>query len=580
MAEEHMTLRDLGFDFGPDPFGDKALVAKASAIFHSTELAIALGLIGLCVLYWLWVLWRDAGERKDAVVISKGREVQLAGQRAEALKELRGRDARFDEEAFLAHARAIFLRVSDAWSLRRLPLARAFVSDGFYERLSGDVAAQTQAGVRHCMSETTVLEASALGYAAGWHYDSIAVGFKVSAVRSRLDLKTGAALESARETYEEIWTFVRRPSAATLAKPGPIEGFCPSCGSALSISDAARCEACKTWINSGEYDWIAVKSTVPWEWRFPDPRREITGWEELREDDPALSLETLEDRAAVVFWRWLDALRRRDPAPLHGVSTPGFYSELRLDALAPRDALLGAVETVAFEAGPEFDLVHCQVRWENGDERRTDYLVFARRGGATTDWQAGLSTTRCPGCGAPPEAADAESCAYCGQAFNDGSRGWALARIVPFGEWRRPAEAPETGVLPSCEWGEELAAADALGALAACVAADGEVRDRELAYLNAYALRRKVPQEKVDALIDEARAGRLPYAPPEGADDVLLRGLIRMSLADGFIDDGERALLGAAARRAGLHELDLKRMIREERAALAARARELVDRLG
>jgi uncharacterized membrane protein YebE (DUF533 family) len=59
----------------------------------------------------------------------------------------------------------------------------------------------------------------------------------------------------------------------------------------------------------------------------------------------------------------------------------------------------------------------------------------------------------------------------------------------------------------------------------------------------------------------------------------LLRVLVRMSLADGHIEDSERALLAAAARRAGLHEMELKEMIQAERQALAARARELLERL-
>ena len=88
-----------------------------------------------------------------------------------------------------------------------------------------------------------------------------------------------------------------------------------------------------------------------------------------------------------------------------------------------------------------------------------------------------------------------------------------------------------------------------------------------------------MPSAQVEKCVEEARAGRLPYAAPFGADRSLLSGLIRMSLADGYIEDSERALLAMAARRAGVHEMELKEMIRRERAALAARARELLARL-
>jgi len=553
MAEERLTLRELGFDFGPDPFGDKALAEKISAYFHSPEFAVHLGLLAVCVAYWLWVHLRARAEKRDAVVIGKGREAQVALRWAIARKELVARDPGYDEGAFLRRAEAAFLRVSDAWSRHDLASARAFLSDGMHERLYREIERQRASGVRDYLRETVVRESALLGYGSGRDYDSASVRFKVSAVRARVDAATGKILDGREEVFEEIWTFLRRPTAKTLASPGAIEGFCPSCGAPVSITDAVTCSACKTWINSGEHDWVVVKNTVPWEWRFPDPGREVTGWAAARERDPGLSLESLEDRAAVAFWRRLDA--------------------------RPQGVLLGAAETAAFDSAGDFERAHVQLRWESGGERNTDTMIFRRRAGLVSDRKAGLSATRCPGCGAAPERADAEKCAYCALTLDDGSRGWALSEIVPFGEWKRPQEAAP-GVLPGTEWGDDIAPAEAVAALAFCLAADGIVHHRELVYLVAYARRRGLGAEEVEKVVEEARAGRLPYAPLDGAGGSLLRGLIRMSLADGHIEDSERALLAAAARRAGLHELELKAMIQEERTTLAARARELLERLG
>jgi hypothetical protein len=341
------------------------------------------------------------------------------------------------------------------------------------------------------------------------------------------------------------------------------------------VVDAARCEACKSWVNSGEFDWIAVESTVPWEWRFPDPRRELTGWNDLREDDPGLSLESLEDRGAVVFWRWLSAKRLGNAEPLQGLCSPDFLEKFDTAQGAVAEALLGAVEAVAFVPGQEFDEVHLQLRWEAGRERRTDYLIFRRRAGATTNWKAGLSTTRCAGCGAPTESAASSVCKYCSEPL-----GWLLARIEAFGEWKRPAEAPATTALPGLEWGGVIPPMEALSAMAMMIASDGAVHDRERAYLIDYAGRRGVPTDKAAALIEDAKNGRIDLAQDPETVDQLLRGLIRVSLADGFIEESERALLLRAARKAGLHELELKELIKEERTALAARARALLARLG
>ena len=576
-----MSLRDLGFDFGPDPFGDKALAAKLDAFFHSADFLILCGLAAICAGYWMWVLWRKRVDGRDAVLIGEGREVQLALRRVQALKDLKARDQYYDEALFLKRAEKAFLRVQDAVSRGDLSGARAFVSDGMQERLRRQLAEHDAEGVHDVMRETKVEGSNVLGYAAGAHYDSISVRFNVSSARARLEEATGAVLDDEDGRYEEIWTFLRRPSAKTFAQEGAIEGRCPSCGMALEIVDAAQCAACKTWLNSGEHDWVAVLSAVPWEWRFPDPLRDVTGWPVMREQDADLSLESLEDRAAVVFWRWMDARRRRDAAPLRGVLTAECLKALAFDEGFSPGALLGAAEVVAFETGDKLDAAHVQLRWEEaGGERHTDYLIFRRRSGAVSDWKAGLSATRCPGCGAAPEQVDAEKCAYCGLAFNDGSRGWVVSSIEPFGVWKRPEEAPGTSALPSLQWGDDVPAADAVAAMAACLAADGAVHFKELAYLDQYAERRGMSAEQVEKIVASAREGSLPYDPPAGEDLSLLRGLVRMSLADGHIEDSERALLATAARRAGLHDLELAAMIKEERSALAARAKGLVDRIG
>lgn len=564
-------MRDLGFDFGPDPTSDEALVGYVDGFVHRPGIPQAGLVLVAMAAYLIYLKARAAKERRDAVIIVQGRDAGIAARRVQALGDMRGRDPGFEEAAFLEHASAIYVKVQSAWSSHELPRARHFVSDGFYERLRGEIEVQEKAKVRHRLSELEVKETEALAYGSGYHYDAIAVRFKVSALRERLNLQTSAKLDGAHETYEEVWTFVRRLGATTAKKKGAAEGQCPSCGAPLTVADGARCEGCKAWVNSGEFDWIAVKSTVPWEWRFPDPKREVTGWPELREKDPEVSLTALEDRAAVVFWRMLAAQRTKDSAGLRGLAAPEFIAALKYDE-EPFEPLLGAVETVAFVAGEDFDEVHIQLRWENRRRRRTDYLIFQRRAGVETFWKSGLSATRCHSCGAPAEGADQTVCGYCRRPV-----GWVLSRVEAYGEWKRPDGDPGTLVLPGAEFDSLASSFDTISALASLAASDRAVHDRERAYLRAVAARRGVPEERVDELLARASAGDLTFDP--GHDGGLLRGLVRAALCDGFVEEGERTLLSRAALRSGVHELELREMIREERAAMAARARDLVKRL-
>ena len=510
-------------------------------------------------------------------------------KRGQALARIRQRDPGFVAEAFLSRVSGAFLAIQAAWSRQDMAPARGFVSDGVFERFGRQIAEQKEVGYRNSMSDVRVLETEALGYVAGDRFDSVFVRIKASALDQDIALDDGRVLRGGPDVFTEVWTFLRRPGAKTLGRPGLLEGYCPSCGAPLPIADAAQCGVCKAWVNSGEHDWVLVEVTQVCEWSFPSPEREVTGWQALRETDPGLSFESLEDRASVAFWRWLEARRHQASAPLGGMAAPEFLASLAFDGTAEQGAAVGAVTTIAFEPGADFDKVHVLVKWEaeklalengstvlKGRQRRSHFFIFRRKSGVTSDPRAGLRTSRCPACGAPPERPDAVSCAYCGQAFNDGSRSWVLTDIVPFGVWRRPDEGPDTPMEQmGLDWGEEVSPVDAVAVLVVALAADGAVADRERIFLEAYAQKRGVNPAKVDELIQAALGKRLDAPrPADGAQgEAMLRGLIRMSLADGRVSDAERGVLSSFGRRCGLKDTDVALMVKEERLALQARAK-------
>lgn len=383
--------------------------------------------------------------------MGSGLDAELPSDRLAALTTLRARDPGFDEAAFLGRASKAFEGVLSAWGREDASLARAFVSDGVRERFRRRAAELSERGLRRRVSAVALRETEVLGYRAGERYDAVFVGFTAAVTDELVREDDGTVASGGPVELTEVWTFLRRPGARTLARPGALEGCCPSCGAPLTIVDAAQCGACKAWVNSGEHDWVLTGTTAVSDWAFPSPDREADGWPVLRAADPGLSAEGLEDRAAVVFWRWHDARRRADAAPLRAVADEAFLRGLSLGAAYERDATVSLVELTACETADDFDRVHVQVRWQAdkmrrlpggdaecvGSDQRVDYLVFHRRAEAVTDLRTGLSTARCPACGAPPAEADA-ACPYCGLALNDGSRTWVLVDIVPYGRWRRP----------------------------------------------------------------------------------------------------------------------------------------------
>lgn len=522
---------------------------------------------------------RSAGPAAAALGGSTHGGGQIATRKAAELARLRERDPAFDERAFLRRAGMAFHKIQEAWSAGDMAGARAFISDGVRERFGRQLGALKARGLRNLMEGVEVLDIELLACRSDEHFDELWVRVAAAASDRMVDAE-GATVSGApgRQNFEEVWTFLRRPGAKTLKRPGLIEGSCPSCGSPLPIADAARCGACKSWVNSGEYDWVLAVITQSCEWRMREPARDVDGWAEAAAGDPALSLPALEDRASVIFWRWLDARRLGDPSPLRAVADDGVRASFAGAEPWPaafENAAVGAAEVVAFESGGEWRRAHVAVTWSADGELRRHFFVLRRAAGAKTDSHQGLRTARCPSCGAPPAERSEAACAYCSSPLNDGKRDWVLTEAVPFGEWRRPggvAAAPARTLPPAAglDWGADMSPAEAFAILARATLADGEETLAERAFLEAYARSRGLPPAKAEQITTAARAGLLdaPRAADGAQAETMLRGMIRMSLTDGAVTEAERSALRSFAARFHLRPDDVATMIVEERDAM------------
>ena len=156
---------------------------------------------------------------------------------------------------------------------------------------------------------------------------------------------------------------------------------------------------------------------------------------------------------------------------------------------------------------------------------------------------------------------------------------WVLSDIVPFGTWQRPAGPEAASAEVGLDWGDALPPAEAVAVLAAGLGAHGSVDARERAYLLSYADRRGVEAFQAEEMLQAALAKRLDVPTPKSAAEaeVIIRGLIRMGLADGRIPDAERALLTAFGGRLRLSESDIEALIKDERKGLHVRAKAVLD---
>lgn len=544
--------------------------------------------LNIFLIYMLWLINREVTADPSGMSSSSGGSAHGGGQlemrKAEELARLRVRDPAFSEKEFLRRAGAAFHKIQDAWSAADMASARAFISDGVRERFERQLAGLKARGLRNLMEGVEVRDIELLACFSDRHYDELSVRVAAAAMDRTVDA-SGATVSGSpgRQAFEEVWTFLRRPGVKTLARPGLIEGSCPSCGAGLPIADSAQCAACKTWVNSGEYDWVLSEITQSCEWVLRDSSRDVDGWAVAAAEDPALNLPALEDRTSVIFWRWLDARRLGDAGPLRAVADERFclsFSEAGSGEEAFADAAVGAVEVVTFEEDGPWRRAHVGVKWSAAGALRRHFFVLSRAAEARTDAHQGLRTARCPSCGAPPAEGSQAACGYCRTPLNDGKKDWVLTAIVPFGEWKRPggvsvASGRIQPGIAGLDWGAGMSPADAFAILARATLADGEETLAEKAFLEAYAKSRGLPAPKAAQIVTAARAGLLDAPKPEDSAQAesMLRGMIRMSLADGVVTEAERAALHSFAARFALVPDDVTAMIVEERAAMSRSVR-------
>ena len=383
----------------------------------------------------------------------------------QVLAHLRERDSVFDSQAFLERAGKAFIQIQDAWSKQDMRPARMFVSDGIMERFKLQIQWQQDDGVRNLMDNVQVLNASFLEVESDAHFDTLHVRIESSAEDSDVRISDGETIRQAdgESIFVEVWSFLRRPGAKSLAHSGAIEGFCPSCGSPLKIVDTGQCEACKVVVNSGQYDWVLSEITQVSQWAVRDSAQDISGYKQLSAQDPSLNTQFLEDRVSVVFWRWIRALDQGEPGPLTPVATDDCVQAWTRDPdnhYAYQDVGVGSVEVQSFSQQKGLDQAEVLVKWSGSEVDRQDtdagadnnepretVFTLVRRSGLKTDDSTGLRSSRCPSCGAATNDLEMPQCEYCGTHLNDPARHWVVSAIVAAEDYDQPEEPEAPGII-------------------------------------------------------------------------------------------------------------------------------------
>jgi len=532
----------------------------------------------------------------------RARRTQLTARSTDSLRE---GDPDFDPDRFLARVGVAFEKAQSSWCAQDLEPLRPFVSDGVFERFSLQIEEQRADGWQQGMEELRVGALSIVGVEMGRQFDTLSVRVPFSASIDRRRLDTGERISGsklARERFVECWSFLRRQGARTIDHDGLIEGKCPNCAAPLQLAQSARCGHCDCLARSGQFDWVLAEITQESVW-CAERENAIPGLAAHAERDPGMSIQMLEDRASVAFWRLCAARRSGEIDPLMRVGSEAFCADFA-PRLAPResgrrsflaDCAVGSVRTLGFLTGEEREQAVIEVVWDGrlatvedhgrlrlADERRRrrSLFVFGRKAGARSRVEESLTTAHCQNCGAHDMGGTASTCPFCEAPRTGDASAWLLDEIT----WDR--EAPgrkllsrleELGRSSASQAPTEPSSQSAIGLLSLCAEValtDGELHPRERQALDSLAEHMGVSTDQLEELV-AARGGGSTTPKPRDSREARawLRHLIELALADGSLSRDERRLLHSAAAGMGLERGLVSQTLREVRSELYKRSR-------
>ncbi len=527
-------------------------------------------------------------DRTTARAVKRLEGVPVAPQTS--LNDIQAKDPGFDKEAFLNRVRAVETKVQDAWSKGDMTPVRHLQSDGLTRRFATQLLIMKRQNLRNITADHKILRVEIQGVESDKHYDTIHVAIEAEArdadVAADLSLQEAEAATKKKklESYVEIWSFLRKPGAATSKDDALLEGRCPNCGATLASAQSTRCDYCQALVNSGQYDWVLAEITQAEEWRVGSTGK-VRGLKALSSRDPGFNRQAAEDRASYLFWRWIEALVDGKVAPLAKVASQDFKKRMEAaTASGPGrffKVAVGSVDLIACETNVEgLDRFHVKVLWSTARSQKdtpahqANVVSVCRKTGVSDE--GGFSYAHCPECHGPLSENDSPTCEYCGAALDAGEKDWVLDAVIRPEELRlapksthSAAEGPDiAGLVP--DMGNPRERVLLLMRMAAVVMADGVVTKEEMKLLKSASKRWDVPFEAVTPILEgavgvEEISGMKP-AHPVG----FFTGLVAAALVDGRIDGKERRLLLDIAKNLELPPGQAEKMMNEMAAQHAA----------
>jgi predicted lipid-binding transport protein (Tim44 family)/uncharacterized Zn finger protein (UPF0148 family) len=529
----------------------------------------------------------------DSVLDRNLLHLQNSAMMSEALTKITRRDPDFSSNEFKKRIDQVFWKIQNAWYSQNLGQIQHMVSDALFEQFRCQIEEQESAGIRFQYNDMTIYETRIVQVNTDKNYDSIHVFIRASSADALFDIDTGEELarNEERRKFCEYWSFIRRPTAKTLKKPGLLEGNCPNCSAPIEIGQATVCKVCNSFIRSGTYDWVLAKITQACEWEYYECSL-LDGWNKMVASDPDFNVQQIEDRAGVIFWMQRLAEREKNVNPLRRFATEALCNQYFAINKNSAPGLQGFIENInlasvkleGFKISTFWDRIFVLIVWSgvpvmlDKDGRalegsritqvRRDVLVMMRKHGAKTDLKNTLTSAHCPNCGGPLSSSYAISCDYCSTILNEGTNSWILERITDQKdpEYFSILQSKQAARIVDHESRETRSARDIITVVAQVLLADGKTAIEELSLIEKIAETYNVSSSEINSIIYALQNGQVYIPAPANTRESweLLKTATKMALCDNELTAEEEKSLITLAQHIGYSEADVRRALKME----------------
>lgn len=371
----------------------------------------------------------------------------------------------FDPAAFQRKVAVSFNRIQSAWSAQNLSLARAFLSDGTYQRFATQFRMMQLLRQRNELSRIVILAIQPAAARVDGAYEVLDVAI-TARMHDAFVCELDHSLDEAGDgEFTEYWSFLRKRGASG-AKGDVYEAqTCPSCAAPLpnDMGEVCHCKYCNALVNSGEFDWVLAEITqeADYETRGAIERLVTPGLEasvaQLRQAAPDFSTQLAEDKASNGFMQVMTAIATREPALVRRFVDDAAFAQvkeligerhvvfdriytneavlIRADASGPRHRVTVGIAVTAQRVelhGPG------SLHRLDAEPRRQDWVLVLERDAAGVPPKGALYQHQCSACGGQVSDSLDLACPYCSMPLNSTKHEWIVTAFLSAAEYLTP----------------------------------------------------------------------------------------------------------------------------------------------